>query len=137
MTDESTEYVTEAITEIDYTKQLPDADYGGEIFTIIAVSEEKSLGTVSYYREAENGDAFNDFIYNRNRDIEERYNIKIEEFRTDDITGNVKKVVGAGGDDYDMISDWIMNIVSSAPNGYYYNLLDIEDLNLENPWWDQ
>ena len=116
---------------------LPDADYQGEMFTIITVGEGYTLGTISFCRAEETGEVFNDFIYNRNRDIEERYNITIEEFRTDNITGMVKKTVSAGSDDYDMISDEIKSIVSSAPDGYYYNLLEIDALNLDNPWWDQ
>lgn len=116
---------------------LPEVDYQGEEFIIIAVDDSQSLGTVSFCREEQNGDVFNDFIYNRNRQIEERYNITIGEYRTGGVLSDVKKTVTAGSDDYDMISDWIMNIVSSAPDGLYYDLYDIDALDLSNPWWNQ
>ena len=69
---------TEAVTvseEQMYIDALPGADFDGEVFSILA--NATTHGTISYDTEAENGETFNDFIYARNRAVEERYNIPL------------------------------------------------------------
>lgn len=119
-----------------YIQALPEADFGGEAFTILAVPDDIAWGTVSYDAEAEVGEVLNDFVYNRNREIEERYHITIDVVNKPDIAAAVKSMVSSGSDEYDMISDYVKMIMSNASGGYYYNLHNVEGLNFEHPWWD-
>lgn len=119
-----------------YIQALPQADFGGEVFTILALPDDISWGTVSYIAENEIGEVLNDFVYSRNREIEERYNIEIGAVNNAEIASAVKNMVSAGSDEYDMVSDYVKFIMSNAGAGYYYNLHSVQGLNFGNPWWD-
>ena len=128
---------TEAVTvseEQMYIDALPGADFDGEVFSILA--NATTHGTISYDTEAETGETFNDFIYARNRAVEERYNITIELTQDDNVDSIARNMVTAGEDTYDMISSWIKNVLVNATGGYFYNLHDIPTIDLQKPWWD-
>ena len=120
----------------EYIEALPEADFGGDTFTILAVSDDIAWGRVSYDAEEEEGEVLNDFIFQRNRAVEELYNISIEAVQDSDIPATVREQVTSGSDEFDMISDYTKYVMRDCVNGYYYNLLNIEELNFENPWWD-
>ena len=132
--------VTEAETlsvQQEYIMALPEADFGGDTFTILAVSDDIAWGRVSYDAEKEEGEVLNDFIFRRNRAVEDLYNIKLEAVQDSNIPGTVKQTVNSGSDEYDMVSDYAKLVMRDCVNGYYYNLLSIEELNFDNPWWDK
>ena len=131
---------TEAVTVSEqqkYIDALPQADYSGETFTILAVPDDIAWGTVSYDAEAEVGEVLNDFVFSRNRSVEEKYHIVMDVVTDYDIASTVKQMVFAGDDNYDMISEYVKFIMRDAGNNYYYDLLDVSSLNFENPWWDK
>lgn len=117
-----------------YIDALPDADFGGDVFSVLA--NATTHGTISYDAESETGETFNDFIYARNRSVEERYNITIELLQDDNVDSIARNMVTAGEDTYDMISSWIKNVLVNATGGYFYNLHDIPTIDLQKPWWD-
>jgi len=131
---------TEAVTlseQQKYINALPDADYSGDTFTILAVPDDIAWGTVSYDAEAEIGEVLNDFVFARNRSVEEKYHITMDVVTDYNIASTVKQMVFAGDDDYDMISEYVKFIMRDAGNNCYYDLLDVSSLNFENPWWDK
>ncbi|MBQ7300981.1 MAG: hypothetical protein IJW77_14205 [Clostridia bacterium] len=131
---------TEAVTLTEqqmYINNLPEADYGGDVFRILSLPDNISWGRVSYSAEEEVGEILNDFIYSRNRAVEERYNTTIEEERSENIPSMVRNMVSAGLCDYHLISDYVKSIMTVAVNGYYINLHNVDSLNFDNPWWDK
>ncbi len=86
------------------------------------------------YLEENEGDTINTAVNNRNNLIEETYGITFEltpvKFPTDDIA----RLVTSSADDYELICDSVDRLVSGIPEGYYYSLDGI--MNINHPWWD-
>ena len=120
---------------------LPEMDFGGYEFNILHwfVALWNRDDCVDIATEELNGDVFNDAVFNRNKTIEDKYNIKITLSRTDinDITNNVRKMIGAGDDSYDLVYQRQHEVMAMVMNGMFCNLLDIPYINFEQPWWDQ
>ena len=58
---------------------IPELDYGGAEFTYLIRDGNVSSYMEKYvYAEEENGEPVNDAIYKRNRQVEEKFNIKIK-----------------------------------------------------------
>lgn len=119
---------------------LPDADYGGYEFRII----NRSLAYNSHWyardigANEETGDTINDAVYQRNRTIEDKYNIKIISIPVDtDPAGFVSRSVRAGDDSYDIISDGLSQVTTLMTSGGLHDLHSTPYVDLSKPWWDQ
>ncbi len=118
---------------------FPDsADYGGKTYTVIACDENVPY-TYFELPEEENGDAMHDAVYDRNRQTEEHLNIKlaIETGNLQDVTNGVINSVAAGDDAYQLAN---IHIVEGGANlvtgGNLLNLLTMDTLEFDNPWWN-
>ncbi len=85
----------------------------------------------------ENGEILNDTAYRRNREVEERYNVKLSMIGTDSdsISDTIKKSVMAGSDDYQFahfMSAW-ENQISLIKDGALFNLLEIPEFDIDSP----
>lgn len=127
-----------AETTFSYDPKLPPADYEGRTFTILtkAVSQYNEWGETSIWTEAENGDAVNDSIYQRNRSIEESYNIVITEYQSSAVVSDIQKSVTSGDGAYDVVMPALGDSGSLAAGGYLVDLFTMDHLNFEQPWWD-
>ncbi|MCQ2431520.1 MAG: hypothetical protein MJ175_02825 [Clostridia bacterium] len=118
---------------------LPQADYGGHEFKIMDRSEQYSSVWYTYdvFSEGENGEPINDAVYQRNRILEDAVNIKIREEQSVGPTADMKKLITAGDDAYDLFTDGMSSLVSMTTGNMLYNLNDVSQLRLSEPWWDQ
>ena len=98
--------VTEAIddsaeTSFSYVANLPAADFNGYKFNICG-----EIMRDHYESEELNGEVINDAVYQRNHDVEEKYNISIEYTLFDWKAGveNIKKMIMAGENAYDLLT---------------------------------
>ena len=89
-----------------------------------------------------NGDIVNDAIYTRNMTVEEKLGVKIAFEHTKGNVSNIaefKSVVGtaytAGENTYDLIAAYSRTTAACAQSGYCLDLLELDYLNFENPWW--
>ncbi len=116
---------------------LPDKDYGGYEFNILLRVEGWGIyNNEHFYIEEENGEVLNDAIYNRNRIVEEAFNVKITETVTkSDIGTEISRVVMAGDDAYDLAIP--SNFITSLGPEYLVDLYTLDYLNLDRPWWNQ
>ena len=77
---ETTDAVTEAVTEYagddrrNYPDKLPEADLEGYAYRVYVSTAD----TKYYLTEEATGEIIEDSIYNRNRAVEERYNIDLQ-----------------------------------------------------------
>ena len=84
-----------------------EADFGGDEIRFIRWAGWE--GTVRYCRdicvEGLTGEIINDTVYNRNSDIESRYNVKlaVDIIDLNQINDEVSKQVQSGGDTYDVV----------------------------------
>ena len=74
---DDTAAVTEAVTEEPSVFELlPAADFGGEDFMILINGQKDTQGDIMT-EEEETGDLLHDIVYQRNRAVEEKYNVNI------------------------------------------------------------
>lgn len=126
---------SEAETE-PYINTLPMENYDGYNFVMLANSFEQRPNLPFYDEEV--GEPLNDALIRRNRLVEQRYNITIENIadeNRDKITSMVKKAVQSDEESYSMIINSTsigMNTLTTSK--CLYDLSEI-DLNQSMPWW--
>lgn len=115
-------------TEPEYV--YPDEDYGGYEFVFLN-QELCSWASRLCVPEETTGDIINDAI-------SERFNIKISEYNVtkNEIPTLARNDVMAGDDTYDCIFCPIDNLISMITDGIFVDLLTVDSLNLDQPWWD-
>ncbi|MCL2813260.1 MAG: extracellular solute-binding protein [Oscillospiraceae bacterium] len=127
-------------------KLFPDldenADFGGHVFNILTRTSTSGdwldwIPRDVVYKEEQSGDTINDAVFKRNTYIEEKYNFKIEQLFTENFGGDIKKSINAGDELYDMIESPMREASGFAQNGYFMNLLEVPNLDFNQPWWDQ
>lgn len=128
------ENVMETETEAD--DPVPEiTNYNGHDFRI-ASSE------YTYFHDAEEvtGERLSDAIYERNLKVEDLYNITVtcSDYGFPDIQSVLVKNVQAGDDFADAVGYPITALVSDAyaNKNYFYNLNDLDKIDLDMPWWD-
>lgn len=129
---------TDAETEeVRALNNLPSADYGGHVVNILLNDQDDRFVDIMTDGE-ETGDVMNDIVYARNRAVEEKYNVKIEG-KSDtytNVNATLKKEVQGGLTDYDL---YFSNSYAAelASGGFLYQIDELPNVNLSNPWWDQ
>ncbi len=132
-----------AVTEIETTEEdvrravsdeIPEMDFEGASFR--SITQDSTVNDV--WVEGETGDVLNDAIYYRNRAVEERFNVKIEEVLAvpyGDISKYVKKSVSAGEDAYDLVVGQMEQSGKDVLGGYFMNWYDLPYVNFTKPWY--
>jgi ABC-type glycerol-3-phosphate transport system substrate-binding protein len=130
---------TQPVTEhTEFVYEYPELDCGGATFTFL-----NSTTNWGFYTDIDfdslTGDILDDAVFNRNRFIEEKFNVKFEVFEDDiDTAYNYLQTAVLAGDNIydatfcrgDKLSPFILE-------GYLVNLFDYPYFQLEQPWWDQ
>ena len=136
----STEAATEGETVL--RDNLPgNLDYSGAEITIISRDMEGwTRGEVSV--DGLNGDPVNDAVYERNKSVESRLNIKFNSILekttgSGDVPNKVVTSVKAGTGEYDLMAAASYTTFNHTISGNFVNLKNLEFLDLEQPWWTQ
>jgi hypothetical protein len=136
---ETTAAVTETETEAVILPDLPDTDFEGRAFRIFGRENTTypQFTNFEFYAEAENGEVVNDAVLARNRKIEEKYNVKINQTLLDDTTGHIRKLVASSENAYDIAALHNFSDISSlAVGGYLTDLNNVEYIDFTKPWWN-
>ncbi len=130
-----TETETEAETEIQ--GKLPARDFGGETITVYTRSAPNYPQFDSYeITSAElTGDVLNDAIYNRNSNVEEKYNLVMEEIKFAEPGSEAVKAAQTGDTVLDYVVSNGSNIFGSVTSGALYDLYTAENFHFDLPWW--
>lgn len=131
--------VTEELDPIEARKAIPDnlpeKDYEGYIFTVLARDRADFVKDIGAGTE-ETGDVIVDAIYHRNASVEERFGIVIEAFHTAEPITKLRQAVQANDDSYGVMLDHVINMGSAALEGNYLDWYeDLPYINLEQPWY--
>ena len=128
--------------ETGITDDLPsDLNFGGQEISIISRDREGwTRGEISV--EKLTSDPVNDAIFERNKAVEQRLNIKINSIlentsATDAVPNKVITSVQAGTGDYDIMAACSYTTFPHTLTGNFANLAATEYINLEKPWWTQ
>lgn len=133
-TAETTEAV---VTEL--KPDLPEADYNGYEFNIVVreASGTDPWGNFEMAVEEINGEVLNDSIAERNRLVEEAYNISIVQTNAASVADTAKKTIMAGDHVYDQYAASLFDTTAIAQADLALDLNTLEHLDFTNPWWDE
>ncbi len=119
------------------TDKVPALDFGGVDFRSANQGTGNTNGIDVYVAEL-TGDAVNDVIYNRNKEVEERFNIVVAEPLFGDsnaVSQAVKNVVTAGEYAYDVVVNQMETTGADVLQGLYMDLNTIPHLDFSAPWY--
>jgi len=124
---------------------LPTVDYEGYKFRIWTSNQfNTTLEARQAPDEEQNGEPVNDALYIRDKQIEEKYNIKIEYsiYEGSDpaaqMATNCKKAINAGEDAFDFAMDMMMNLAKPlSQDGLLVDFNAIPNIDLNREWWSK
>ncbi len=136
---ETAQTETETETETELDDGLPDRDFEGRDLTIITY--ESGGGLTGYIAnelavEGENGEALNDAIFQRNLQVMEKYNYKVQESKAATPAAAMQKAIQGGESVYDGVVDTPGALVSTATQHGFYDYKEMPNVNLAQPWWN-
>lgn len=116
-----------------------DLRFEGETINIVYRNEDwyanwDMIGTDN------SGDIIWDAIWQRNLNVEERFGIELNIQPTstiglNNVANELKQLVFAGSDEYDIICSTANTTVQQALYPYLYELSEMENLDITQPWW--
>lgn len=114
---------------------LPEIDFKGAEFRI-AYNDYMSS---NYNITEETGEILDDSLYNRDRSVEERFNVKLcySEVPYNGMESSLRTTLAAGDDLYDLMSMHAVTMGTLATEGLFVNWLDVPHVDFANPWWSQ
>lgn len=136
-TNSSADFTSFEDKDADSPNRLPDRDYKGYEFRTV-ISENMYDLTLYADIEEETGDTVNDAIYQRNRLIEGRYNIKFKQIGISDylaLPGTFNKAVMSGSDDFDLCMQISREAWSIALTGTITPVNKLPYLDISQPWY--
>ncbi|MBE6612709.1 MAG: hypothetical protein E7632_09480 [Ruminococcaceae bacterium] len=117
---------------------LPDdLDFGGEVIRFYC---RGAWATEEFSEETENGDIVNDAQFNRNRQVEERLNVKLEftagETKIDDYGRKCYSILLAGDNEFEVMQCFSTYGSMHANEGLFADLMNAPYLDYDMPWYD-
>ncbi|MHB1152974.1 MAG: hypothetical protein ACYCWE_04585 [Eubacteriales bacterium] len=135
---------TEAASETDYLEVFNEQDFGGSEFYIIAQSVPGEQPTVPNTELT--GEKVLDALYERDRTIQDMYNVKIvytyEKYDTvssrSQLHGDLTAAILAGDCQWQFVITSLADSINRlATEGFVQDLISNPALQLDKPWWSQ
>lgn len=116
---------------------LPEANYDG--YEVSILNNISNFAYTNIGEEGLTGETLDDTIYNRNKTVEEALNItfKIEKKEWNETSAIIPKVVAAGDNVYDFYTCDLNLLLGHVQSGCDLNVVNIESLELDQPWWNK
>ena len=138
---EVSEPVTTAAGRDSVLDDLPDKNFGGAEFIIM----DRTKYIYEFTAEEETGDIMNDAIHERNRTVEERFNIKIGAYTMDCDWGSgttqfnnaLRASIQAGDGAFDLVAGYAAATPAIVSDGIFMNWNDLEYNDFTKPWWSE
>ena len=125
-------------TEAETLPPIAQGNFGGAEFNVLAACEQWQ----DFYTAEQTGDVVNDAVYDRNRTLEENYNIKLNYRVFNGYTAGMKDVstalsgsVMGGTGDYDLIIGSVSYVSPHISAGLLTDLRQFSQIDLSQPWW--
>jgi len=110
-----------------------DKTFDGHTFTIGA-DGDTVLATI--YAEEENGETINDAVIERNRLVEEQFDVTVLGTRLPgDITASVTQAVAAGDNSWDIVSGHDCTMWELTMTGNFLNVREMPYMDFSQPWY--
>ena len=130
---------TELEARLALPDNLPEMDYDGYDFHVLTRTRDDFVNDVGAELEL-TGDVTNDAIFNRNKVVEERFNIVIsgEYVETNEFSVHtaVQAAVMAGDSTYDLVENQVTQMISVCTSGSYLDwYTQMPYVDLTQPWY--
>ena len=138
-----------AVTELNPALTLPEKDYNGETVQFLVKLEGSEGSPLQWtsediFVEEMTGEPINDARYERNRIVEEKYNIKIAQSYMNmggqgggAMYNGIGTLIMAGDSTYDIVMPTLEDSAKLSSAGYLIDWNTLDYINPENPWWAQ
>lgn len=114
---------------------LPEKDYEGRTFRILTYLQPKN----DFIAEEMTGALVNDATYDRNMKVMERFNIVLDingDSSNSDVTGIIRNSITAGDNEYDLISQHMIDTAKLAMSHLYQDFNTVTNIDPSKPWWN-
>lgn len=122
------------------TPDVPnDTNFGNHVFRVLTRGTySETWYSRDIYSAGISGDTISDAVYARNTAMEEQYSFIVEEVGSKDPPGDAAIKIQSGVDEYDMFCFRIKDhITGLLLQGYLRDLNNIDEINLDQPYYDQ
>jgi len=122
---------------LDNDPHIEAVDCGGDTFTVLSrkVGSNYCYPYWEFFAEGETGDTVNDAVYQRNRYIEEKYNLKLQLSVEDNVDGATQKSVLAGDNEYDLVIPMHTGAFSLVVQGIVQDIANIPYVDISKSYW--
>lgn len=132
---------TEGYNATNVLDHIKSENYGGYALSILTTNNiNSSLPARTAPDDTLTGDIVNDALFNRDRMVEQKFNISIgyilAPYDGGDILNRAKKSITAGDDEFDFVIGDIANVCTGLANGYAADMVNVPNLDFEKPWWN-
>ncbi|MBE6612499.1 MAG: hypothetical protein E7632_08400, partial [Ruminococcaceae bacterium] len=104
----------------------------------VVVYQRPSWQGTGVYAEEENGEVFNDAVFRRNVDLEDKYGFTVTQIiSTDTVSSDLQKFISAGDDTYDLAFPMARAAASISQIGGLADLAALDYVNLEHSCWNE
>ncbi|MBQ9781012.1 MAG: hypothetical protein IJW00_08715 [Clostridia bacterium] len=121
--------------ETQYDPDIEVKNYDADFNVVIGGTFDKQY----YFVEAGEGDAMSDSVYERQLKIKDHIGVDFVLQDAGDwlaYSGNVKRVVSSGGDDYQLVMTPVyQGITDLITSNSLYDFADLPTVNIEAPYW--
>lgn len=117
-------------------------EYKDKTFTILVVGESAGTYQSDDFTTSQGsggidyGETFYNEVNARNELVEERYGITLEVAKLDNATNEARNDAMSGTKLYDAVILNVSGVAGMAQEGLLYNLYDLENFDIQAPWWD-
>lgn len=132
VTDNGIEYIDD---------ELPKLDFGGEEVTVLSCNVYSIEGDIhrkpDFTVEELSSNAVNDSLYNRERYVEDRLNVEINNVQMVDseVNDEIRKLATSGDDVYDAYLSMVCAMSPYVFQDYFIDLYELDYLDFDKPWW--
>ena len=116
--------------------EIANVTYDGYTYTVAnSYIDDTKYTSDSMFNHEVIGDIYEDAVYTRTVQVEDLFNIKLEEIKvsSDELITSVL----SGIDEYDLHTATLSNMNKVVNRKCVYDLYELDSLHLEKAWWDQ
>lgn len=124
----------------EYSYPYPDTGYDGEEFGILNMADMYKMHC-GILRDELTGDVLDDAVFNRNKLIETKFDIKLNETLVTDTwelkttAATAQKSILAGDNEFDVMFLPMKGAIGLITDGAFLDLETVPTVQLDQPWW--
>lgn len=114
-----------------------DMSFDGMSFTIMTRAAASAHDTMPVFdHEDITGEPVDDAVYNQVTTVEEKFNVEIDYYPSNDVNTDVMNASAAGDDAYKAVIHSNQELPKLVTQNLFLDLNELEYINFENPWWN-